>query len=359
MRAIKFLMMMVVVAFASTANAQVISSPDAVVPEGAIVYSLPSTTISLKVTAEHESFVAGPYAAYAQKYLGIKARQNSGSTYTIKQVELVPYIEADEELSAVVNLSTSRSASANFLNLCAQGLIITSDSYIGKPVNWRFASQAGAESFITASGENLTNKSTTLYKTVSRAGGLEKVPVQQSQVVQMSPEQKAAQTAELIFKLRQKKVDIITGDTDATFDGQAMQSVIDEINRLEEAYLSMFLGTSVIDEQTVVFDVIPTASNANQMYIAFRLSDKDGLLPSANVQGRPFVLELQIPQGKSVSKVNLDEVALATKGRVAYRKPLTVIAKLKDGSKEIMQARIPVYQLGKIMSFPIETALGK
>ena len=82
-------------------------------------------------------------------------------------------------------------------------------------------------------------------------------------------------------------------------------------------------------------------------------------MPSTNVQGRPFVLELQIPGGKSVSVTNIDEAALSTKGRVAYRKPLTVVAKLKDGSKEIMQSRMPVYQLGKIMSFPLETAINK
>lgn len=359
MKKIKFLLLAAIVAFASNSNAQGIIAPGILVPDGAVIYSLPSTTISLKVTAEHESFVAGPYAAYAQKYLGVKARENSGSTYNIKEVILTPYIEADEEVSAAVNLSSSKNASATFLKLCSQGLVITSDSYTGKPTNWRFPTQAGAESFIAAGQENLKNTSTTLYRTVNKAGEIQRVPVQQNQVVQMSVEQKAAQTADLIFKLRQKRVDIITGDTDATFDGEAMQSVINEINRLEEAYLSMFLGTSVVDEQTMVFDVIPTASAANQMYIAFRLSDKDGLLPSANVEGRPFILELQIPEGKSVSKAKIDEAAMATKGRVAYRKPLTVIAKLKDGSKEIMQARIPVYQLGKIMSFPIETALNK
>lgn len=358
MKTIKFILLAIGVVFTTAVSAQVLSS-NVVLPEGAVVYSLPSTTISVKVTAEHESFVAGPYAMYAQKYLGIQARQNSGSTYTVKEVEMTPYIEADEEISAAVNLSSAKSASANFLNLCAQGLIITSDSYTGKPVNWRFQSQAGAESFIAASGENITKTSTTLYKSVSKAGELQRVPVQQSEVVQMSLEQKAAQTAELIFKLRQKRLDIITGDTDATFDGEAMQAVINEINRLEEAYLSMFLGTSVYDMQTAIFDVIPTASNAKQIYIAFRLSDSEGLLPSTNVQGRPFVIELQIPNGKSVGQTNIDEAAMSTKGRVAYRKPLTVIAKLKDGSKEIMQSRMPVYQLGKIMSFPLETAINK
>ena len=41
---------------------------------GAVVYSLPQTVLSLKVKVQREAFTAGPYAAYAQKYLGVAAK---------------------------------------------------------------------------------------------------------------------------------------------------------------------------------------------------------------------------------------------------------------------------------------------
>ena len=44
-------------------------------PEGFVTYSLPSTVITLEVEAVQEKFHAGPYARFAEKYLGIKARQ--------------------------------------------------------------------------------------------------------------------------------------------------------------------------------------------------------------------------------------------------------------------------------------------
>ena len=40
-------------------------------PEGFLTYSLPSTTITLEVEALQEKFYSGPYAKYAEKYLGI------------------------------------------------------------------------------------------------------------------------------------------------------------------------------------------------------------------------------------------------------------------------------------------------
>ena len=109
------------------ANAQILK-PGEVAPAGTIIYSLPVTTIGLEVTAEHESFVAGPYAKYAQKYLGIEARTESADTYTISSIQMHPYIEADPDVRVAVNMGTAKNPSANFLNFCSQGLIITSDS---------------------------------------------------------------------------------------------------------------------------------------------------------------------------------------------------------------------------------------
>lgn len=346
----------VAIAVTSTTISAQVLTPETKAPQGAIIYSLPSTTIALKVTAEHESFVAGPYASYAQKYLGIDARTTSEEKYTISSVEMVPYLEADPAISVAVNLGTSKTASANFLNFCSQGLIVTSDSYTGKPAAWRFASAVNNNDFNTSGAvSNLANKSTTLYKSVRTASGLERVPVQQTQVVQKSLEVKASETASMIFKLRSTRVDIITGNTDATYSGEAMAAALNEITRLEEEYLSLFIGKSSYDEQVAVFDVIPSADNSNQMYIAFRLSNTQGLLPANNVGGKPFVLELSEVNEK-IAPTPLATAAEISKGRVAYRKPVTVMAKLMDGQETILQSRVPIYQFGKILTFPIDVA---
>lgn len=49
-------------------------------PEGYLTYSLPSTVISIDVEAVQEKFYAGPYARYAEKYLGIKPRVKDETT---------------------------------------------------------------------------------------------------------------------------------------------------------------------------------------------------------------------------------------------------------------------------------------
>ncbi len=355
-RILKSTLLSIFVFSAIEAESQILR-PGEVLPQGALVYSLPSTTLRFVAEAAHESFIAGPYAKFAQKYLGIQAREESGEFYKLSSVEMTPYIEADNSSNIAINLGSSKNASANFLEFINQGLIIWSDSYAGKQEKASFQSVQDKSVFASSlSISNLTNEKSILYKTVQTVSGLERVAVQQNQVVEKSLEKRAEETAALIFKLRAKKVDIITGETDATFSGEALKSAIDEMNRLESEYLSLFIGKSVTDTQRMGFDVVPSKDNSKQIYIAFRISDNLGLLPSDNLSGRPVVLELT-PEPKAAEAPSMD--ITNTKGKVLYRKPAVMIARLLDGQTLLLQSRTPVYQLGNVLSFPLEIATAK
>jgi hypothetical protein len=208
----------------------------------------------------------------------------------------------------------------------------------------------------TQSASNLTNVSTTLYKTVQTASGLERVPVQQSQVVEKSLEKKAEEAAAVIFRLRAKRMEIITGETDATFSGDALRAAIEEMNRLESEYLGLFTGKSQFDTQKMTFDVVPVKENPRQIYVAFRMSETQGLLNADNMAGRPVVVEL-VKEEPAAKAVNMD--LTAEKGRVIYRTPAIMAARILDGQTLLLQTRVPVYQFGQVLSFPIEVATGK
>ena len=189
-------------------------------------------------------------------------------------------------------------------------------------------------------------------------GEVEKVAVPQTQTVAKSLEKKAEETAQLIFRLREKKIDILTGDTDANYSGEALGSAVDKMNALEKEYTSLFTGKTTTATQSASFEVVPKAKNAKQNYVVFRISDTQGLLPPDNMSGRPVYLELTVADGKISPEVSAEEIA-ASKGKVAYRMPLVVTARLLDGQTVLGQTRIPVYQFGKLCYFPLDLALGK
>ena len=322
------------------------------ISEGYITYSLPSTVLMVDVDAVQETFHAGPYARYAEKYLGIKARQKNEVTYQITGIGIVPMVEAD--LSKRYSIAVKKSAvDATFLKLSSAGLVAFGSGSAGEQVEWRFPMEKRADFSDKGVSSNLTSEATTLYRNERKESEYNKVSFQQNMVVEKSLEQKAAEAAQMIVRLREQRLQIVTGDTDATYSGEAMRAAIDEMTRLEKEYMSMFVGYSDFEEQSMVFEVIPSAEKESQMYVAFRISDTAGLVPADNLSGKPVVMEI-VPQ----EVASPSAVPAGMKGAyVNYMIPAVCTVKVKDGSDLLLQTRVPVYQLGRMSSLPVNATL--
>ena len=316
-------------------------------PQGHLTYSLPSTVIMLEVEAVQENFYAGPYAKYAEKYLGIKARQKDEADIHLTEVRMVPMVEADQNRRYSINLEKNQ-MEAEFLKLSSQGLVSFADAKYGDAPQWRFPMNVQGDFSERGISSNLTSESATLYYN----GGA----VKQNMLVGKTTEQKAAETADMILKLREQRLQIVTGDTDATYSGEAMGAAIAEITRLEQEYMMLFTGYSESQVQKMRFEVVPSADQENQMYIAFRLSDTDGLVPADKVTGKPVIMqiipqEFMVPEASVVNekgkKKHVPEVL------AYYRIPAVCTVKLMDGAELLLQSRMPIYQLGQEASLPV------
>lgn len=324
-------------------------------PLGFVTYSLPSTTITLDVEAVQEKFYAGPYAKYAEKYLGIKARQKDETTFQLTQIRMTPLLEADQSRRYSINVKKG-SIDATFLKLSSSGLVSFADANFGDESVWRFPTEGKGDFAGKGVSSNLTSESTTLYRNSKTESAYNKVAVQQNMIVEKSLEQKAAETAQMILRLREQRLQIVTGDTDATYSGEAMGAAIDEITRLEKEYMTLFVGYSDLQTQKMRFDVVPQAELENQMYVAFRLSDTAGLVPADNLSGKPIVMEI-ITQEFAEPSVSAEMVKNTKEVEAYYRIPAICTVKLIEGSNLLLQSRMPVYQLGKESSLPVNVIL--
>ena len=321
-------------------------------PEGYLTYSLPSTTIMLEVEGVQEFFYAGPYAQYAEKYLGIKVRQKNDTTIHLTQVKMRPLVEADQNKRYSINVKSRRNGSS-LLRLSAEGLISFSDAWFDGSMEWRFPAETQSADGLTS---NLTSATAALYQNGGRVSSMQNI------LVGRSAEQRAAEVAQMILKLRTQRMQIVTGDTDATFDGEAMGAAITEIARLEEEYMMLFTGYSEYNNLSMRFDVIPSAEQQEQTYVAFRLSNTDGLVPADHANGEPVLLQI-IPQEIVVPEVDVPETtgdtatASSKKSAVVvlayYRIPAVCSVKLVSGTNLLLQTRMPVYQLGLESSIPM------
>lgn len=312
--------------------------------EGMVTYALPRTCITLEVEAVKETFFAGPYARFSEKYLGVEARQEDGTSYQLRSVRMLPLVEADP--SAVFSATLPKGATLdNFFSLTSQGLVSVPAASASKESVWRFGSLVNSDFAGKEISSNLTSEAATLYRNVREQSAYNKVSVQQNMVVEKSTEAKARETADMIFSLRRTRVQIVTGDTDASYSGEAMAAALAEIDRLETEYMSLFVGYSDFQTLQFNFDVIP--QKGTNMYIAFRLSDTEGLVPAESASGRPYVLNVTASENLAPT------LASKSKQSVRYRIPAVCTVKLMDGANALFQTRVPVYQFGVEAAYPM------
>ena len=177
-------------------------------PEGFLTYSLPSTTIVLEVEAIQEKFYVGPYARYAEKYLGIKARQKDETTFQLTEIKMTPLVEADQTKRYTTSVKKGQ-IDATFLKLSSVGLISFSDAKFGDESVWRFPTETQGDFSGKGVSSNLTSQSATLYRSDNSASAYDKVSVQQDMLVEKTPEQRAAETANMILKLRKQRLQTV------------------------------------------------------------------------------------------------------------------------------------------------------
>lgn len=348
------------------------------IPEGVVVYHLPSTTLRLTVEAIHEQYTPGPYAEYAKKYLGIDVPQKESSKYILSKISMTPYLEADRSCSYIVNLDGfgDKTAPAYFFKFTSQGLVMLSDTDKGCEDSWRFPSLAQSqENLSTVATGNLTSVETTLYRTVRNDNGeYERLAYTQSQTIEKSPEKKAKEAASMILSLRQNRINIITGNTDATFSGDALRAAVEEIRRVEDQLMQLFTGQTETSVEVMSLDVLPESTEEEELTIAFRLSDTHGILPSDDISGRPIVMEIEpeiMPAetftdqedspaenqviSESRSGRNRARQIAGTRGDIFYRVPAICTIRITDGQETLLESRVPVYQKGQDMTFPVST----
>jgi hypothetical protein len=308
--------------------------------QGGVSYSLPQTVLVFNVEAQKETFYAGPYARFAQKYLGINAELYDRTTYTVTSVSMVPAVEADQTVR--YSYAVNAQSQPIFMQLTSQGLISGPAGSYSADKGWKYPVGKGTSFSDKGIPSNLTERTNTLYESDNSA-------VRQNVIVEKTTEDKAKEVAKKIFEIRDNKYKILVGDTDATYSGEAMKATIDALNKLEQDYMTLFTGFSEFGSQTASFEVIPSSRN-NQTYIAFRLSDEDGLVPADNVSGKPYFVQLTVEE---VAPVPDPDPKAKPVQVVKYRIPAVCGVRLTDGMATLLQTRVPVYQLGIVASYPV------
>ena len=312
------------------------------------VYFLPATTITLEVEAEQETFFAGPYAAFAKKLLNIDVRISDEVTSRVLSATIIPKVEADQKTAQPLEAVDI----PELMELSAQGLVSFGDKAEAQ-TTWRFLPPIRgdfSDKSISSEGKEVKR---IVYKTIPTDTAFVRVPVEQIFMETKTIEDKAREAANLVLSLRQQRMDIASGNTDATFSGAALADALKELRALEEEYLTLFRGYSQVRTVSASFDVIPQAGLKNQRYLAFRTDPERGLV--SNGRGTPYYIELE-PEALAKEEASQDKKKGSSKtAQIRYRIPMVCRLTLTEDGRPLVETRVPIYQLGREASYPVKT----
>ncbi|GET29904.1 DUF4831 domain-containing protein [Prolixibacter sp. SD074] len=325
---------------------QVMASPKDEKPvpfTGGVVYSLPETGIRVTVEAEQVKFVHGPYYQYAEKYLGIpNAPSADRESWKITNVRLSTYGEPDP-----TEIHTASGPFASALSLTEDGVLIGINSDVKSGKDSVASSvytpdvEVPAEPWPDRSMHSFLNKVDTIRPEMFTSKTLQ---------------QKALETAHDITKIRKREFKSLAfGYDKALPDGEAYNTMVAQLDKLEKEYVGLFIGKSYKAKHTYVFNVVPDAKNGKSA-IVFRFSTSKGVVPTTDLSGKPVMLEIDRNIGLEKSNGQIAGQQTATPGTsnsgLFYRIPGNAGVRLLDGTHILLESHLTLGQFGKVVPIP-------
>ena len=256
-----------------------------------VVVSQPRTILAVDVTVERDQTLTGPYARYAQKYLGVRAPLADKTTWNITGAQI-----------ALLDCGTCLDAGAP------------------APASTRIFNHAASDEEFARLQPDKTDMTTPALEDAARAA------------------------ADRIFSLRRHRIELITGEAGENVFGEGLKAALAEIDRMEQSYLELFLGKRIVSTETRRYVVYPQADK--KQYIVCRFSPAAGLLPDSDLSGDIVLLQIE-PSGNT--KCDLEAGPKETSVvacRVADPSTCTVLS----GGREYARAVLPVFEFGRTVN---------
>lgn len=336
------------------------------VKDNPIIYSLPMTAITVKVTAVNEVSVRGPYYQYASKYIGTDdIITNNSSVWKLGNIEISSYPVQD--LTRTYIVETNYPCAMNF---SPEGFL---ESVNTKPdFQERNYRDDDTHSNLTSDDLNTrrrfqdinVNRYETVYDTVLHVVDADSiftaVPTTKKNLIRKSLDEQAQELANEIFLLRDDRNALLKGESDGKSvpTGDALRYMIEQLNKLEESYMSMFIGKKIKTEKTYIFTYTPQKGTSQD--ILFKFSPEYGITPKESTKGSPIFVEIN-DLGDNVAINQYDDKQTMERQRTgasqsangfAYLTNAYAIVKILQNNNSLSEKTLNINQLGTVRYLP-------
>lgn len=249
-----------------------------------ITYCLPATGVHIHVEAECTITKAGIFAQYAEKYLGLTdAPLEDKVQWEVTSVDMQYYTEADTSRTFHINFSDKLPMPCFYLN--SSNVLLGINKEPQKPKASKTVEDPAAED--------------------APLPELHAVNVMNEELLKAGSKAKQAEiAARQIFRIRESRMNLLTGDVDAMpSDGLSFQLILDNLKAQEAAYMELFTGVSTTTVSKRDFYLRPKRAETN---ILFRFSRHFGFVDADDMSGEPYKVTVDVTEDKRKVPVMLD-----------------------------------------------------
>ena len=295
--------------------------------QNGVFYSLPRTVLQLDFLIEETQLLRGPYSDYAS-YVGAHDYITSDEiTYRIESITMTPRAEVDPNATFFVAINPKKGDAAQF-TLTPKG-ILQGVGMEGLPL-------------------------------------VETTPATESVVTRQDPaefkyqfgtsrnlEQAARSAADMIVKIRDEKIKLMTGFQETAFSLDTYRQMYADLDAMENDYLSLFVGKRV--SKTVVKTLYVTPNKEVPTLSVAKFSSEFGF--TAGTSGFGDLIMVQTQSLQTTGTINAPSQSavesLSIENKLFYRIPETTQIKVMMDGEVLLEQRETVAQYGVFMLAPL------
>lgn len=293
-----------------------------------IYYALPRTVIQLDLMVDKTELVEGPYSDFAYMIGATDVIIDNDVEYVLRDVVMSTYAEADPNATFFVAMNTKKGESQPFY-LNSKGILEGVGMVNETPVNPTTPSVK-----VPVSADNKTFK------------------YQYSSSGMRSEDQQARAAAEMISRIREEKIKLITGFQETAFTLDTYRQMYADLDAMEAEYLSLFVGKRVVTP--VVQTVYVTLSKDVPLQTVGSFSKDYGF--STNVYGGQSITvqAISLQTTGNINALSPSAVeSISHENKLFYRIPETVYLKVTLGDDTLLECRETLAQFGVFMLAPL------
>lgn len=318
-------------------NAQVVRENEA-----AVVYYMPKTELVIHIDYEVVTQTPGVFYQYAERYLGAEEIiMENNTNCQLRAVRIATESSADTERAYKV--TAPKGINTQLVSLSEDGRLV---GYGIENASLQFSERSQGE---------LQNGSKAAYSLEAKSEEL--MPLLEEQFMAGSVAKMAEGAAKQIYRIRETRLNILAGDVEhVPADGKAMELVLNELDKQEQALVALFVGKTQVTHHTHAVRYVPKESVEKE--VVCRLSAHNGIVDKNDLSGEPLYLTL-VAKKQTLLPAGIADKNTPTLSQIHYNLPGEAQVALTFKGKQMAEQNVAVAQYGVAIPLAQDLFTGK